>query len=100
MATPHRRQRAASLVADDYPLLLATLPPQPAEAAVFDPTNLLLTLATGAQVTQWSYATQQLQKRDDWTLTALEIVPLVRRVIVDRKPVGGVTPLGVDQDQP
>ena len=93
MATPHRRQRAASLVADDYPLLLATLPPQPAEAAVFDPTNLLLTLATGAQVTQWSYATQQLQKRDDWTLTALEIVPLVRRVIVDRE--GTVNRIGL-----
>ncbi len=84
LATPHRRQRAAGLIADDYPLLLASLPPQPATTTVFDPSNLLLTLADGARISQWSYATQELQQREGWSITALEVVPLVRRVVVDR----------------
>ena len=84
MSTPHRRQRAANLVSDDYPLLGASLPAQPASTMVFDPSNLLLTLAEGAQVSQWSYATQALQQRDSWSMTALEVVPLVRRVVIDR----------------
>ncbi|MDJ0749757.1 MAG: AAA-like domain-containing protein [Woeseiaceae bacterium] len=85
MSTPRRRQRAASLISDDYPLLLATLPPQPGEAAVFDPGSQLLTSKEGARISQWSYAAQDLQRRDDWSITALEIVPLVRRVIVGRE---------------
>ena len=84
MSTPHRRQRAANLVSDDYPLLGASLPAQPATTMVFDPSNLLLTLAEGARVSQWSYATQSLQRRDSWSMTALEVVPLVRRVAIDR----------------
>ncbi len=48
---------------------------------------MLLTEARTAQVSQWSLGSQGLQKRDDWTITALEVSPLVRRVIVDR---GGV----------
>jgi WD40 repeat protein len=84
MSTPHRRQRAANLVSDDYPLLGASLPAQPASVMVFDPSNLLLTLADGARVSQWSYATQSLQQREGWSMTALEVVPLVRRVAIDR----------------
>ena len=93
MSTPHRRQRAANLVADDYPLLGTTLPPQPATTMVFDPSNMLLTLADGARVAQWSYATQSLQQRDGWSMTALEVVPLLRRVAVDRK--GTVSRVGL-----
>ena len=89
LSTPRRRQRAANLVADDYPLLLATLPPQPALTTVFDPTNLLLSFVNGPGVSQWSYSTGELQQRDDWTITALEVVPLVRRVVVDRQGTVG-----------
>ncbi len=85
LSTPRRRQRAASLVADDYPLLLASLPPQPGTTTVFDPASLLLTSSEGARISQWSYATQELQRRDSWSVTALEVVPLLRRVIVDRQ---------------
>ena len=87
MSTPHRRQRAASLVSDDYPLLLATLPASPATTTVFDSANLLLTFAEGARISQWSYATLSLQQRDSWSMTALEVVPLVRRVVVDRQGI-------------
>jgi len=83
--TLRRRQRAASLVADDYPLLLASIPSQQGRTTVFDPANMLLTSAEGAQISQWSYATQELQQRESWAVTALEVVPLVRRVIVDRE---------------
>ena len=93
MSTPHRRQRAANLVSDDYPLLGASLPAQPANTMVFDPSNLLLTLAEGARVSQWSYATQSLQQRESWSMTALEVVPLVRRVAIDR--AGSVSRVGL-----
>ena len=93
LATPRRRQRAASLVSDDYPLLLATLPPQPGSTTVFDPDSMLLTSAEGASITQWSYATQELQQRENWNVTALEVVPLLRRVIIDRE--GQVNRIGL-----
>ena len=50
---------------------------------------MLLTSAEGAQISQWSYATQDLQLRESWAVTALEVVPLVRRVIVDREGTVG-----------
>jgi WD40 repeat protein len=91
--TPQRRQRAANLVADDYPLLLASLPDLNGGRTVFDPLSMVLTSADGAQITQWSYATQVLQQREAWFVTALEVVPLVRRVIVGRE--GTVNRIGL-----
>jgi len=91
--TSHRRQRAAGLVADDYPLLLASLPPQLGTIAVFDPHSMLLTSAEGSQISQWSFAAQELHQREPWSITALEVVPLVRRVIVDRE--GSVSRVGL-----
>ena len=93
MATVARRQRAAALVGDDYPLLLATLPGQSAGTAVFDPVGMVLTTAVGAAISQWSYTPQGVQKRAPWTVTALEVSPLVRRVIVDRE--GNVSRIGL-----
>ena len=91
--TSRRRQRAAGLVAEDYPLLLASVPTQQGRRTVFDPANMLLTSAEGARISQWSFATQELQLRESWTVTALEVVPLVRRVIVDRE--GSVSRIGL-----
>ena len=85
--TPLRRQRAASLVADDYPTLLATLPGPGSVQMVFDPAAMIVTSADGETVSQWSYTKQMLNRRQDWKITALEVNPLVRRVIVDRKGV-------------
>jgi len=92
-STTRRRQRAASLVADDYPLLLASLPSREGTTTVFDPEAILLTSASGAIMSQWSFATQAIQPRDDWSITALEVAPLVRRVIVDR--TGTVSRIGL-----
>ncbi len=85
--TPLRRQRAASLIADDYPTLLASLPGPRSTKTVFDPVGMIVTSAEGETVSQWSYTKQTLGRRQDWTMTALEVNPLVRRVIVDRKGV-------------
>ena len=93
LATPRRRQRAAALIGDDYPLLLATLPALPSGTTVFDPVGMVLTTAVGAQISQWSYTPQGLQQREPWSVTALEVSPLVRRVIVDR--VGVVSRIGL-----
>ena len=48
---------------------------------------MILTTAVGAQISQWSYTPQGLQQREAWSVTALEVNPLVRRVIVDREGV-------------
>lgn len=83
LSTPKRRSRAASLVADDYPLLLASLPAEASGRWVFNPGSMLLTSTEAASVAQWSLGNQALQKREEWKITALEVSPLVRRVIVD-----------------
>jgi WD40 repeat protein len=54
---------------------------------VFDPVGMIVTSADGATVSQWSYTKQTLNRRENWKITALEVNPLVRRVIVDRKGV-------------
>jgi WD40 repeat protein len=82
--TPQRRNRAAMLVADDYPLLLTSLVESERDNIVFDPVNRLLTETRAAEVSQWSLEQQSLQQRESWAITALEVSPLVRRVIVDR----------------
>jgi WD40 repeat protein len=87
LSTPQRRNRAASLVANDYPLLLASLAGGERGEVVFDPHSVLLTETRGAEVSQWSHEPQGLLRRDDWTITALEVLPLVRRVSVDRQGV-------------
>jgi len=84
LSTPQRRHRAAMLVDDDYPLLLASLPANEAAGVIFDPGNLLLTSTEGSRVRQWTLTAQGLQRSEDWSMTALEVTPLVRRVIVDR----------------
>ena len=93
LPTARRRQRAAVLISDDYPLLLDSLPPQQGSTTVFDPDSMLLTAAEGASISQWSYATLELHQRESWKVTALEVVPLVRRVIVDRE--GEVNRIGL-----
>jgi WD40 repeat protein len=85
LSTPQRRHRAAMLVADDYPLLIASLPAAEAAGAIFDPGNRLLTTTEGSKVRQWSLTPQGLQPSGEWAITALEVSPLVRRVIVDRE---------------
>ncbi len=86
-ATSVRRQRAAALIGDDYPYLLTTLPSMPTKAVVFDPLGMIVTTAVGAQISQFSYTSQGVQRREPWAMTALEVSPLVRRVIVDRQGV-------------
>jgi len=87
LATSQRRQQAANLVADDYPLLIGSLPALGGARTVFDPVGMVLTSADGAKISQWSLATPVLQRREDWSVTALEVIPLLRRVVVDREGV-------------
>ena len=92
-ATTRRRQRAAALIADDYPYLLTTLPAMPAKSLAFDPVGMLLTTAAGEEISQFSYTPQGIQRRESWAVTALEVSPLVRRVIIDRQ--GAVSRVGL-----
>ncbi len=84
ISTPVRRRRAASLVGDDYTQLIARHTGQVADHVVFSPDHLLLTYTNGPQISQWSLANQMLTRREPWTMSALEVMPLVRRVVVDR----------------
>ncbi|HEX5787385.1 MAG TPA: AAA-like domain-containing protein [Woeseiaceae bacterium] len=92
-STSGRRDRAAMLVGDDYPLLRATVPPGEYEAFAFDPGSRVLSAFAGPAVTQWSLEPGALVQRDDWTVTALDVTPVVRRVIVDQP--GTVERIGV-----
>jgi WD40 repeat protein len=85
LSTPQRRHRAAMLLGDDYPTLMASLPAEEAAGVIFDPDNKLLTTTRGSKVRQWSLTPQGLQPSGEWTTTALEVSPLVRRVVVDRE---------------
>ncbi len=92
-STPERRNRVAMLIADDYPLMLASLDAAPVTGFVFDPGSLVLTATDQARVLQWNLTAQGLERRDDWRMTALEVTPLLRRVIVDRE--GTVSRVGL-----
>lgn len=84
-STPERRNRAAMLVGADYPLLRATVPPGAYERFAFDPRSGVLSAFSGPRVTQWSLERGTLVRRDDWTITALDVMPLVRRVAVNQQ---------------
>jgi len=84
VSTPLRRRRAATLVGDDYSRLITTLSAQDMDHFVFSPDQVLLTFAEGPQISQWSLSNQTLTAREPWTVSALEVTPLVRRVVVDR----------------
>lgn len=98
VATPVRRRRAATLIGDDYRLLTGTIPPQHAERVLFDPDSLLLSFAEGPEIHQWSTINGSLREREPWTLSALEVTPLVRRMTVDRSGTVGSISLGVKVD--
>ena len=93
LSTPQRRNRGAMLVADDYPLLRASVSTVEQKNFVFNPGSLLLSATDGPRISQWTLSPQGLSKSDDWTITALEVTPLVRRVIVDRE--GSATRIGL-----
>ena len=84
ISTPKRRRLAASLIGNDYPQLIQTIAQDGAERLMFNPDNQLLTMVNGARMSQWTMINQQLQSRESWTISALEVTPLVRRVVVDR----------------
>lgn len=84
VSTPARRRRASTLVGDDYSHLLATNPVQEADGLAFDAEKMQLTYFTGAQISQWSLVDQSLEAREPWTMSALEVTPLVRRVVIIR----------------
>ncbi|HEX2139212.1 MAG TPA: AAA-like domain-containing protein [Woeseiaceae bacterium] len=83
VATPERRRRAARLIGDDYRYLLGTIPAQPADTVMFDPAGLMLSFARGAEIRQWSAIGGMLRERQPWTVSALEVTPLVRRAQVE-----------------
>lgn len=98
VSTPERRRRAATLIGDDYSLLVGTIPPQNADTLLFEPTGRIATYVTDARAQQWSVTNDGLQSRPPWLLSALEITPLVRRVMIDRTGQVGRIGLSLDVD--
>ena len=86
LSTRLRRSRAAMLASADLPLLSATwkrdAEEQPGELR-FDAVNQLVSLVDGASVTQWSADARGIEAKPGWNMLALEVTPLVRRVVVD-----------------
>ncbi len=87
VSTQARRRRAASLVGDDYSYLLATKPAQEADGIAFNAEKMQLTYFSGAQISQWALADHSLESREPWIMSALEVTPLVRRVVIDQEGV-------------
>lgn len=99
-STQARRRRAASLVGDDYSQLIATIPAPEADGLVFNSENVQLTWYRDAEIRQWSYVGDGIQAREPWTMSALEVTPLVRRVIVDREGVASRIGLTINVSHP
>ncbi|MDZ7644178.1 MAG: proprotein convertase P-domain-containing protein [Woeseiaceae bacterium] len=93
VATPERRRVAAALLGQDYSQLIATLPARDADRLLFNARDILLTYVEGSQVSQWSLQNDRLVRREPWTISSLEITPLLRRVAVDRQ--GNVSRIGL-----
>lgn len=84
VATSARRRVAANLLGDDYPQLVGTVPRQQADRVLYDAENNLLSFASGARISQWSMSDNTLQERASWIISALEVMPLVRRLVIER----------------
>ncbi|MEQ9562948.1 MAG: AAA-like domain-containing protein, partial [Woeseiaceae bacterium] len=88
-----RRRRAATLIGDDYPQLVGTIPGRQAQRISFNPADVSVHFVEGASVETWKLADNALQERSTWVVSALDVTPLVRRVVVDRE--GVVTRIGL-----
>lgn len=93
VSSPERRRRAAALIGEDYPALIATIPAQDADGVVFNAEAAQLSYVRGAEVSQWSFGGGRVQRHEPWVMSALEITPLLRRVLVDRP--GTVSRIGL-----
>ncbi|MEO1202607.1 MAG: proprotein convertase P-domain-containing protein, partial [Pseudomonadota bacterium] len=82
LPTPARRNRSAMLIGDDYPALLASVTPGASDRVMLNPETLQVTATSGSTVSQWAIGAQGATRIEDWTMTALEVSPLVRRVVV------------------
>ena len=85
VSTQARRRLAATLVGNDYTVLTGTVPARPANHIAFNSDAEQLSYFDGPNVLQWSTANNIIEPRESWTISALEVTPLVRRVIVDRE---------------
>ncbi len=85
VANPRRRQRVAGLLAQDYPELLASLAVSEGVTRVLNPSGPTLSTIDGSTVRQWTLTGQALREIEAWPVTALEVSPLVRRILVDRE---------------
>lgn len=86
-ATPDRRRRAARLIGRDYPELIATLDLPAAGDWYLDRGNLTVNAIEAADVRQWSLGPDGIRTARPWAITALEVAPVVRRVVVDQTGV-------------
>ena len=83
LATPERRRVAASLLGEDYPRLIASVRAPGGGDLLFDAGALVLSQPDGARIRQWDLADGELRERQPWTISSLEVMPLVRRVAVE-----------------
>ena len=85
LTTAPRRQRVAGLLAQDYPELLTSLSMAEGATRVLNPSGPTLSAIEGSSVRQWTLTGQELREIEAWPVTALEVSPLVRRILVDRE---------------
>lgn len=92
-STSFRRRRAATLVGDDYTQLVGTVPNQSAQRLAFNSHDMSITYVDGPTIKRWTLAGNVLQAKAPLNISALDVTPLVRRVVVDR--TGRVSRIGL-----
>ena len=100
VSTQARRRLAATLVGDDYTALTGTVPARAANHIAFNAEAQQLSYFDGATVLQWSATDNAIEAREPWTISALEVTPLVRRVIVDREGTASRIGLTINVSHP
>ncbi len=85
LPTPERRRRAARLIGSDMPSLVTTLVAPPSGERFYDSLEQIVSDIDGAAVRQWQLAGNDIREVEPWSITALEVSPLVRRIIVDQE---------------
>ena len=100
VSTQVRRRLAATLVVDDYTALMGTVPARPASHVTFNAEAKQLSYFDGPSVMQWTATDNRIEARDPWTISALEVTPLVRRVIVDREGTASRIGLTINVSHP
>jgi len=84
-----RRRRVAALLGNDYPQLLGTVSVPISDSLVLNADDTRLSSLDGSVVNNWKLEGGTPQPAEPFSLTALEVTPMVRRIVDGRNGNAG-----------